>query len=236
MSIASYFDCDCACILSKEDRRSLFLCAHAIQVSKMSLLQHRFSGVVEQRNEAEPRGSGTFVPDHLPLMNESGLGMVEYREVTRAVSELSDPQPQVPGKKRNSRGGYTKCTPKQHAVIGKYALENGNEKATCQFLNQFPKLTESTVRNFKKSYKEELDKGRKEFIPQSVTEIVSKTRGRLPIFLELDEKLQEFLKGIRMKGGVVNSHVVRAPATALIGTNPSTCQHLHNFSMPRCWT
>ena len=213
----------------------LLLRAHAIQVSKMSLFQHGFSRVVEQRNEAEARCSGTFVPDHLPSMNESGLGVVEYREVTRAVSELSDPQPQAPAKKRNPRGSYTKYTPKQRADIGKYALENGNERARCHFSVRFPKLTESTVRNFKKSYKEELDKQRKELIPRPVTEIVSKTRGRPPILLELDEKLRKFLKAIRMKGGVVNIHVVRATATALIETNPSTSQHLRNFSMPRSW-
>ena len=63
-------------------------------------------------------------------------------------------------------------------------------------------------------------------------EIVPKTRGRPPILLELDEK---FLKAIRIKGGVVNIHVVRASATALIKTNPSSFQHLRNFSMPRSW-
>ena len=53
-------------------------------------------------------------------MNESGLGMVEYGEVARAVSELSDPQP---AKKGNQ----------QRADMGKYALENENERARRYF-------------------------------------------------------------------------------------------------------
>ena len=218
-----------------EDGRGPMLIAIARyfeQVSKMSLFQYGFTRIIEQRNEAEAGSSGTFVPDHLPSLNESGLGVVEYGEVTRAVSELSDPQP---AKKRNPRGSYTKYTPKQRAEIGKYALENGNERARRHFSVQFPKLTESTVRNFKKCYKEELDKQRKELIPRPVKEIEPKTRGRPPILLELDEKLRKFLRAIRMKGGVVNIHVVRATATALIETNPFSSQHLRNFSMPRSW-
>ena len=197
----------------------------------MSLFQFGFNRVVQQQDGTDSRVSGTVVP-HLPSINESGLGMVEYREVTRAVSDLSDPSP---AKKKNPRGSYTKYTPKQRADIGKYALENGNERARRHFSVRFPKLTESTVRNFKKSYKDELDKQRKQLIPQPVKEIVPKTRGRPPILLELDEKLRKVLKAIRMKGGVVNIHVVRATATALIKTNPSSSQHLRNFSMPRSW-
>ena len=70
----------------------------------VSLFQFGFSRVVEQRSEAEAGGSGSFVPDHLPSVSESGLGMVEYREEARAVSELSDPQP---AKKGNPQGMYT---------------------------------------------------------------------------------------------------------------------------------
>ena len=58
----------------------------------MSLFQFGFNRVVQQQVGTDSRVSGTVVP-HLPSINESGLGMVEYREVTRAVSDLSDPSP-----------------------------------------------------------------------------------------------------------------------------------------------
>ena len=43
------------------------------------------------------------------------------------------------------------------------------------------------------------------------------------------------MTAIRTKGGVVNIHVVRATAAALLKTNLSSSQHLGNFSMPRSW-
>ena len=41
-------------------------------------------------------------------------------------------------------------------------------------------------------------------------------RGRPPILKELDAKLIQFLNAMHAKGGVINSHVVRATADALI--------------------
>lgn len=200
----------------------------------MSLFQFGFtrrdSSSVQQQSSAT--SSATVL--HLPSRDESGLGIVEYEQVTQEVSDLADPQ--LTKEKRHRRGTYTKYSNKQRADIGKYALENGNERAIRHFSAQFPNLKESTVRNFKKAYKNELDKQRKQqLIPQPVTEIVPKPRGRPPILLELDKKLVKFLTAIRAKGGVVNIHVVRATAAALIKTNPTSSQHLHNFRMPRSW-
>ena len=79
--------------------------------------------------------------------------------------------------------------------IGKYALENG----------KYPLLTESTVRNFKKSYNEKLQKESKKMNPQPVTSITPQPRGWPPILLELDTKLIKLLCAIRAKSGIVNS-------------------------------
>jgi len=43
-----------------------------------------------------------------------------------------------------------------------------------------------------------------------------------------------FLRAVRTKGGVVNIHVVRASAKALIESNPSMVS-LQHFNMPRSW-
>ena len=93
-----------------------------------------------------------FVQPHLPNLEESGLGRVEYDNVTSTVSELADPSP-VAKKARTTRRKYV-YTPEKRAEIGKYALENGNERARLRFLTEFPSLRESTVRNFKAAYKE----------------------------------------------------------------------------------
>ena len=120
-------------------------------------------------------------------------------------------------------------------MIGKYALENGNERARKHFLSKFPNLPESTIRYFKKAYCEELEKKRKKSDPQPVVEITAKPKGRPPVLLDLDEKLIKFLKPVTAKGGVVNIHVVRAATDALIASNPSSSTHLQNFSNPCSW-
>lgn len=55
------------------------------------------------------------------------------------------------------------------------------------------------------------------------------------ILTELDGKLLSFLKAVRSRGGVINIHVVRAAAKALIEANADTQQQLRKFDMPRSW-
>ncbi len=88
-------------------------------------------------------------------------------------------------------------------------------------------LPETTIRCFKKSYCEEL---KKNFDVHPAVEITVKPKCRPPLLLDLDKKFITFLKAIRAKVGVVNIHVVRAAADALIASNPSSSIHLWNFS------
>ena len=44
------------------------------------------------------------VPAHMPTLEESGLGTVEYESTLTRVSDLADP---TPTKKRRQRGTYT---------------------------------------------------------------------------------------------------------------------------------
>ena len=124
----------------------------------------------------------------LPTLNESGLGRSEYDKVITAVcDEVAD---SVPAKKR--RGGssgstYTTYAAEQRARIGKYALQNGNERARRHFLSQLPNLKESTIRSFKKAYKQELENQRKKSNPQPVMVIPAKCKGVLPYFKILME-------------------------------------------------
>ena len=170
----------------------------------MSLFQYGFRPVSSTRDVTRGQQSN-IVPQHLPAFEDCGLGRVEYeRIVSTNIPDLSDPSP--PAKKpRVPRGKYTFYTPENRAKIGKYALENGNERARRHFLLQFPNLNESTVRNFKKGYKEQLAYQKKRNNPQPIT---SKPKGRPPLLLELDEKLIGFIRAIRSKGGVINIHVV----------------------------
>ena len=193
----------------------------------MSLFQYgvrRLSG----RNDQQE----ITAPSHIPTLAESGLGRVEFETtLTSGIGELADPAPSA-SKKRKMRGKYTAYTPEQRASIGKYALENGNERARRHFLSLFPNLNESTIR---KAYRERLVHERKQQHPKPVTAISAQPRGRPPLLLELDGKLLRYLKALRSKGGVINIHVVRAVTGALIESNPSMSQQLLKFDMPRSW-
>lgn len=149
--------------------------------------------------------------------------------VTSAVCTLANPEPQP--KKRKTKGSYTHYSDEDRARIGKYASDNGNERARRKFKDKYCDLTESTVRNFNKRYLERLAVERRKINPLPVMEISNSERGRPPILLELDSKFIS-LKAVR---GVVNIHVVRATAQALISSNPTSSQQLMNFNMPRSW-
>ena len=152
----------------------------------------------------------TVIPAHVPSVEESGLGRPEYDEmVANGVPDLANPSPSKG--RRVTRGKYTVYTAESQAKIGKYASENGNERARLHFKTQFPKLKESTIKNFKKAYKDQLKKK-----DQVVTALPTMPRGRPPILKELDAKLIQFLNAMQAKGGVINTHVVRATADALI--------------------
>ena len=120
-------------------------------------------------------------------------------------------------------------------MIGKYTLENGNERTRKHFLSKFPNLPESTIRHFMKAYRDELEKKRRKADPQPVVEIAAKPKGCPPILLDLAEKMLKFLKAIRSKGSVENIHVVQAATDTLIASNPSSSTHLQNFSKPHSW-
>ena len=188
-------------------------------------LHRYFSRVSSESNTA--LSSPTTPAQHIPNLLESGLGTVEHLAVTDAVIDLSDPTQQAQlqtRKEKAKRKCYTHYTDQQRAKIGKYALEHGNENARKHFMKDLPNLGESTIRS-------------RLAVPgtASVTSTPTKPRGRPPLLLELDTKLLHFLQCLRVRGGVINIHVVRAiSGRALIDSNPSLAQ-LSRFEMPRSW-
>ena len=147
--------------------------------------------------------------------------------------DLANPEPDA--KRRKTRGKYAKYSDQQRAKIGKYVSEHGNERARRHFLAEFPSLRESTVRYFKALYQQKLRDERKKEYPQPVTALPIQPRGRPPLLLDLDTKLISFLRAVRRKDGVINIHVVRATAEALISCNPAFAQQLIRFEMPHSW-
>ena len=97
-------------------------------------------------------------PAYLPSAFESGLGQQEYQNVVSNVVsnvvDLANPSTVSPatGRQRGKRQSYTHYSGEVRAKIGRYAAENGYEKARKHFSKDFPDLKESTIRNFKKKY------------------------------------------------------------------------------------
>ena len=110
----------------------------------MSLLQYFRPAKFPSQNEKDVPVS---VPSHIPQHTESGLSIEEHANIVTAVSDLADPL--ITTNKRKKRGKYAD---EVRARIGKYASENGNERARKHFSVEFPTLNESTIRNFKKMY------------------------------------------------------------------------------------
>lgn len=80
-------------------------------------------------------------------------------------------------KQSPGRGHYTIYTPEQKAEIGRYAVEHHSLKAVCsKFSEEFGiEVKESTVRQFKKAYSNQLNEGKS---PDQITALRGKKRGR----------------------------------------------------------
>jgi len=112
---------------------------------------------------------------------------------------------------------YHKWSENERYNIGKYAAENGNINAVRKFKTDFPKLSESIVRTFKKKYYEELSRHTKEKLEASQRiQKYSRKTGRPLLFGELDEMVRKYLLSLSKRGGVVNTTVANATAKALM--------------------
>lgn len=117
---------------------------------------------------------------------------------------------------------YQKWTPADRFKIGEYAAENGNIGAVRKFKAEFPRLNESTVRDFKKRYTPELANAAKEKreVKKSILRYSSKT-GRPLILGDLDSMVQTYIKQLSNRGGVVNRAIANATALALLSRYPN---------------
>ena len=106
---------------------------------------------------------------------------------------------------------YHKWTEKERYDIGKYAAENGNINTVRKFNLEFPRLSESTARSFKKKYYEQLRERSKEELDKSQTiPRYSQKTGRPLLLGELDEMVRKYLLTLSKRGGVINTTVANA--------------------------
>lgn len=101
------------------------------------------------------------------------------------------------------------------AKIGRYAAEHGNKAAINKFSCELEhKIDESTVRNFKRQYLQQLKVTPD---PNSITVLETRPRGRPTLLTaKMESALIEYLRKLRLKGGIVNKLIVISAAQGII--------------------
>ena len=160
-----------------------------------------------------------------PLPNpESSLNEVVDRKAIEAANEEVVKVCSEGPKGAKQRLPYLKAAPKQKALVGKYAAENGVMNSIRRFQKDFPPdaLKESTVRGWRDEYLRQLRDRKRRGEDLEVSELPLKKIGR-PLLLgeDLDRQVQAYLMKLREVGGVVNSAIARGSARGIIRmTNP----------------
>ena len=122
------------------------------------------------------------------------------------------------------RGQYKKYTPAQRSAIGKYSSQHGAAAAAKHFSRLWgSKISASTVKSIKKAYLEELRKRPRSDDGEELTALPTKKRGRkLLLGVDLDMKVQAYLRKVREGGGAVSARIAQAAARGiLLKYNPS---------------
>ena len=134
---------------------------------------------------------------------------------TSAVNQIVVEQVVLQDKRRRKRGSYHHYDAKVRLKIAKHAHENGNKSAAIKFTQELGHpVSESSMRNMKKLYMERLNSG---LDPSAITSLPHATLGR-PLLLtsKLDDEIAEYIRALRLAGGIVNRSIVVASAKGII--------------------
>ena len=129
----------------------------------------------------------------------------------------------------STRAAYHKWKEDERYKIGKYASIHGPAAAVRKYKQQFPILNESTVRDFRKRFEEELKKSTKEKteMPNLIPKYITKT-GRPLLLGEIDEMVQSYITALSSRGGLINRALAVSTAKALIERYP---KHVRNIDL-----
>ena len=127
--------------------------------------------------------SPTLSTNTQPSHSETGLGLLDY-ESSKEASERAEKKP---------RGKYTKYSDSQRHAIGKYASEYSTASTLRRYKDEFPELSESTVRTMRKKYEEELRKALQQKREPSST-LKAGRRGRPLLLRQTDLMVKSYLR------------------------------------------
>ena len=144
---------------------------------------------------------------HRWLVSPSGLqGRMQRGEVPCELERCD--------KKKRVRGEYDHYTAETRAKIAKYACESGNKVVIKKHSMELGHaVSEGTVRNFKRKYLEQL---KSVGDPDRINSLPSAAVGRPLLIRKFDDEVAEYIRNLRLSGGIVNSNILIATAKGII--------------------
>ena len=136
--------------------------------------------------------------------------------------------------KRGKRGSYVHYDEETCAKIARYAVEHGNKAAISKFSVELGKaLAESTVRNMKSWYL----KLHEEPDPDKIMCLPRVNQGHPLLLGSYDQEVANYLKSLRIAGGIVNRSIVIAAARGIVShRNPGLLkEHGGSIDLGRKW-
>ena len=127
--------------------------------------------------------SPTLSTNTQPSHPETRLGLLDY-ELSKEASERAEMKP---------RGKYTNYSDSQRHTTRKHASEYTTASTLRKFKDEFPELTESTVRTMRKKYEEQLRKTLQRKREPSST-LKAGSRGRPLLLRQVDLMVQSYLR------------------------------------------
>ena len=158
----------------------------------------------------KPAERGSFVPSVSQTSRSLSSQAISSanKEVERAEAAST---------RRAAPSNYSSA---QRANIGKYAAIHGSTAASRHFSSTFGHpVPESTARKFRDIYRAELERRKRIALDEdtdTVVELPPKKRGRPLLLQDLDGQVQEYVRKLRLAGGVINTTVVLAAAKGIV--------------------
>ena len=161
--------------------------------------ERRIMSILNYFRRQTPQERGVFVPPTVSTTGVSGEEIAACNNEVEAIIRREDKQ---------QKKLYHSYSSHQRADIGRYAAQHGPTAASRHFTKQLGhSVPESTARKFRDLYRKELESSRKrsaEALP-TITELPPMKRGRPLLIGDFDGQVQEYIRMLRLSGGVVNA-------------------------------
>ncbi|CAC5368608.1 unnamed protein product [Mytilus coruscus] len=166
----------------------------------MSLTQCLKTGSVKTRTPVTPG-----------LPDPADCNSTQDALIVQTANDAVDTVVSAPSRKRK-RGDYNNYDDETRAKIARYAVDNGVARASRKFTSDLGrKVSETTIRSMRDTYVK-----LKKKVGTEVVTIPHSPRGNPLLLGDLDTKVQDWIRKVRINGGVINARIVMAAAEAIV--------------------